>query len=342
LKIKLKFYSVLAKKNAYASGKSNIPETNVDTTNDADVLSEMDSLNSKTEDYQKQIENNLSSIIDWYAKLYESQNKFYDKEVTQSNTELELLKAKYDLYEKDNNILNDSSREYMKQEWQEINNQYAILTQKEAFIKSQMSSNIYDEKTLVSMKEALQNVRLEEEKTQNQLHDSFKEWLADRLNVRTLDSKNNIENYNNQLSLLNEQDSGYSSGKVALNQQILEQQTQITNAIREQIDFTEQLFQKEEYGTTRTLWAEQIRQLNNQLIQAQTEVEKTKKALEDSVITSILNSVDQKLKLINEDLKDIESSEKDISDTNISQKLIDTTNILQNQITILPSETTCL
>lgn len=332
--------SVLAKKSKYANGSSSIPDTTVSTEGDTDVLSQMDELNSKAEDYQKQITSNASTIIDLYGKMYTSMVSYYKLLEDNSNKQLELDKQRYELYEKDNNSLNDSSRQYMQKQWQDINEQYGILVAKENYIKSQLENNVYDEKTIAQMKTDLLDVQQQEVETVNDLHTAFKDWLADRLTYNTQGYQDNIDMLNAQLDLVNEIDeaSNYSS-KASYNQQILEQQLKINDALKNQIDFVQKLYDKEQSGNTRLLWSEQLEDLNKQLVESQTNIEKTKKAIEDSVISGILDSVDKKLRLINDDLKDIQSATKDISDFNTSQKLIDNMNILQDQMTILIEDT---
>lgn len=331
--------SVESKKQAYASGSKSMSTTSADVTSDTDVLSELDTLNSKTEDYQKQIMQNASKILDLYTKWYESQNKFYDQEMSNSNKSLEDLKERYKYFEEDNNRLNDSSRQYKELEWKEINNQYGILAQKEAFIKSQLNNSNYDEKTVAQIKQNLTEVEDQEMATMNNLHDSFKEWIADMLTWRTKGYKDSITNYNSQLDLLNEKDSSGSKAKVALNEQALDSYRKVSDGIKEEIAQVQTLYQNEQYGATRDLWKNQLEDLNKQLLENQTATEKAINSLRDSQITEILDDVEKRLRLINNSLEDIDNSSKNIGDNNTSEKLINSMNKASNYITQLKEYT---
>jgi len=312
-----------------------------DTVNLSDTAtSKIEDILSKNQDYTKQNIDYQRKILENNTKIYEAYMNRYEKELSTNESQLNLDKERYSLYEEGNTKLNDSSRQYMQKEWQDINERYGILIEKQKFIEGELKNNIYDEKTVAQMKQDLQDIQLEETKTVNNLHTAFKDWLADRLTYNTQGYQDNIDMLNAQLDLVNEIDeaSNYSS-KASYNQQILEQQLKINDALKNQIDFVQKLYDKEQSGNTRLLWSEQLEDLNKQLVESQTNIEKAKKAMEDDVISGILDSVDKKLRLINDDLKDIQSATKDISDSNTSQKLIDNMNILQDQMTILIEDT---
>jgi TP901 family phage tail tape measure protein len=303
------------------------------------LISQAQTLQGKTQDLQKTLTDYTRKMLEDYTKMYESQTKLYDQEVSDSNKTLENIKAKYKLYEDGTNINNNSSFQYKEQEWKEINNQYGILEAKEAFIESQINSNVYDDKTLTEIKQNLVDVQNQETETVNNLHDAFKDWLTSMLTWKTQGFKDNIDMLNSQLSLSNDKDSSNNFGKkINLNQQILGKNQQINGKIKEQIDYVQNLLNHEQNGETRTIWQQQLQDLYKQLVQNNDEIVKSIKTVEDAKINEILDNTDKKLKLVAQDLKDIDFSSKDISDSDTSTKLINEVNKAQDYMAELKED----
>lgn len=335
--------SVLAKKQKYVNGDSSIPNTSADVSNDTDILSEMDTLNGKSEDYQKQMSNNISTIIDLYTKRYESELSQFDQTIEHVNKNGDLVKAKYDLYKNDGTD-KDQADKYRDQIYKEINTKYLVLTQKENFIKQEMQNSFYDEQTLANMQKTLEDVQLEEIKTINELHQEFANLIQNGYNDSVKQNKDTLDELQQKLDEVDTRDKDAYKSKLEINKEMLSQQQELKGRTLEQLGYVESLLAKEKESTTKQVWLEQIKLINKDL----SDTNKT--------ITTIQNTIDEldlqnKLKEYDDNIKKMTDSLNvlnEVSDKyynvkiDLTEKMIESDQkenaVIQERISLLEAE----
>ncbi len=289
--------SVESKKSAYASGSKSIPGGSVSTSGDTDVLSEMDSLNSKTADYQKQMIDNQSIILDLYTEKYNSQLDAFKAQIDSYTKLQEYNKNQYDLLRETDFT---SADKYAKAEWQDENDIYATLTKKEAFIRDQQKQTVYDKATLAQMKTDLLDTQEQEVETINKLHDEFTEWQDNALIDATKHYKDQLTEIQAQMDLIETKDKSNYQDELDLNKQELDQQEEIKARTEERLQSIQALINVEKYDTTKQILIDEYNKIHNELLTINKD------------IASINNSInglkiDVKIAPYQEDIKQLEA-----------------------------------
>ena len=329
--------SVSSVYNSYGLGKydsGNYPAADMSA-----VVSEMDELNSKTEDLQKNKIDTLRKITEEYTAIYNSQLQEYKDEIDNFSKLQEYNKNQYDLLKETNFA---SADKYAKAEWIDENDIYGVLVKKEAYIKEQQKQTVYDQATLEQMKQDLLDTQEQEVETVNKLHEEFTEWQDNALTDATKHYKDQLTELQAQMDLIDTKDKNNYQDKLELNKQELEQQEEIKARTEDRLQTIKELIDTEKYDTTRQILVDEYNKINNELLATSKE------------IASINNSMNElkinvKIAPYQEDVKQLEAElEKynDLTDSsrannelepNYDKRMDDITKIIgdvQNEISV--------
>lgn len=227
-------------------------------TSTQNVESEIDTLQSKQEDWEKQKIDVNKKIIELNNQLTESEIKNYDEMFEHVGKNQELAKENYDLF-KDSDL--SKASEYKAQVWKEINNKYWVLTQKENYIKQELQNSAHDKKFLAEMQKTLENVQLEKVKMVNELHQEFQNWQNELYNNSIKQNISNIDELQSKLDILDKSSKQHYGEKINLNNLLLEQEEEMKQKTLDRMQAVQELINKEKDPTTMQVWHNSMKQL---------------------------------------------------------------------------------
>ncbi|OBR90724.1 gamma-DL-glutamyl hydrolase precursor [Clostridium ragsdalei P11] len=304
--------SVENKKSAYASGSKSIPDSSADVSNDTDVLSEMDDLNSKTADYQKQMIDNQSTILDLYTEKYNSQLDAFKAQIDNYTKLQDYNKQQYDLLRETDSA---SADKYAKAELTDENDIYGALSQKETFIRSQMTQTVFDKATLAQMKNDLLDTQEQEVETINKLHTDFTEWQDNALTDSTKQYTDQLTEIKAQLDLIDTEDKSNYQDELDLNKQELLQQEEIKARTEERLQTIKELIDTEKNDTTRQIEIDEYNKINNELLATNKEIVTINNSIDDLNLQNKLKPYVDDIKSVNDEM-DVLNDKTDSSKAN--------------------------
>lgn len=284
---------VQSKYNQYNLGKYDTGTYKGSSSSSSSISSEnsvetqIDSLVSKIEEYEKGKIDNTQKIEELKILGLNSQMKDYDKQISQTDLQISASKTNADLY----NEGTQQKTQYLTEQWRAINERYALMAKKEQALESAIKSGNYTEKTVVDLKNQLAEIKNEGLSTVKELHDAFTEAFDAQYSSKVSGNKENIEEIQWQLDNLNEKSADASKRKYELNKSLLEQQEQMKKKTLEQMKIVEEMLAKEKYDSTKQVWINQLDQLKVSLREMEQSTEQITSNME-SFLSSMQSSIE--------------------------------------------------
>lgn len=310
-------YKGVASSNSSSISSSN----NVDT--------EIDSLASKIEDYQKQKIDIGKKIEELKIAILESDTKFYDNQIANIDSKITTSQANSDLY-------SDGSQQktqYLTEQSKLINERYGVIAKKEQALNDAIKSGGYSEKVIADLKVQLADVKNEELSTIKELHDAFVNMWDSELMSKTKIYDDNISTLQSKIDKLNVADKDNYEEKIKLNQKIIEQEGLKKQKIEEQIKKFREMLLVEKYDSTKDLLSAKINELLKQVdevVQAQNDAKNNAVEMAQSAM-DLISTVESKIaEMIKKDVdKQKEAYDKDLD--NFRSAIEEKKNLINNQ-----------
>lgn len=312
--------------NKITGGKSYSGSTSVQN-----VESEIDSLQSKQEDFEKQKIENTKKIQELYLQIYQSRLKSYDLDVSVADHKKTMTQALAEEW--------SNSKEYIDKAWSigdAINEKYKALYEKNNYISTQINSGIYSGNQLQVLKKDLYSVQEEMANTSIELKKFFTYYYTQKYDYIMKPLKDDLESMKETLKYLGDMgDKSTVQQQYDLSKQISENTSSQLNEQKKYLTYLQNQLANEKYESTRIIIEAQIDKINAEILKTKEElVEVTKNAweikfkinaAEVSKITQILSTIESKIKVLNED--DLSYSSKKANfineEINNTQSMID-------------------
>lgn len=298
-------------------------------TSQNNVETEIDSLISKIEDYEKQKIDIGKKIEELKIAILESDTKFYDNQIANIDSKLNTSQTNADLY-------SDGSQQktqYLTEQSKLINEGYAVIAKKEQALESAIKSGGYSEKVIADLKVQLADVKNEGLSTIKELHDAFSNMWDSELMSKTKIYDDNISTLQSKIDKLNVSDKDNYEKKIKLNQKIIEQEELKKQKIEEQIKKFREMLLVEKYDSTKDLLSAKINELLKQVdevVQAQNDAKNNAVEMAQSAM-DLISTVESKIaEMIKKDVdKQKESYDKDLD--NFRSAIEEKKNLINNQ-----------